>query len=694
MRLGAWSFGTGVGVLSVAKLTVGQEAYYEQQVAAGLDDYYAGRGESPGIWAGRGAELLEPGRRGRGRRSRHAAARRRPGERGRAYGRRCANGRSPCACSTSESGEWREEPKRLAPVSGYDLVFSCPKSVSLAARAHRRRARAARDQRGARGVLAGGARLSRARGLRCSPRPRRRDPRARRGVRGGGVPASHEPGAGPAPAHARDRRQPRPLRRRRVAGARRRGDPADLPARRRLPLRGATFATSSRERLGLDWTEPVKGMAELEGVPEEAVRAFSTRRQSLLEHMEALGTEGFAASRVAALATREAKEQVDLPRLREEWQARAAEHGLGRRELRALVGPPAAGAIDRARRQPRSSFSAATGLTAKQTTFTHARARPRRRRRASATAPRPTMCSTRRGARGASRVSSWSSPSETPGRPARFTTRELLEVEREALELALRRSRGRRAARASWSASRSHRTCGSSPSEQRMLVHERAQSRPRRLRRRRRRLRQDDGAPRPRRRLPRGRASPCSARRRAAAPPTSSPPRPASAARTLHRLLLDAQREGGLPRGCVLVVDEAGMAETRVLAPLLQLVDDAEGKAILVGDPQPASGRRRRRPLPRSLRPTRRDRPVREPPPARPDRARRARAASRTATPSPTSPTPRRRGRLHLEDDADRRPSSDCSRTGGRRPSATSPARSCSPTGAPTSATSTTPPAR
>ena len=33
--------------------------------------------------------------------------------------------------STSRAGEWREEPKRLAPVSGYDLVFSCPKSVSL-----------------------------------------------------------------------------------------------------------------------------------------------------------------------------------------------------------------------------------------------------------------------------------------------------------------------------------------------------------------------------------------------------------------------------------------------------------------------------------------------------------------------------------------------------------------------------------
>jgi len=86
-------------------------------------------------------------------------------------------------------------------------------------------------------------------------------------------------------------------------------------------------------RLGLEWTEPIKGMSELAGIPEEAIRAFSTRRQSLLEHMEALGTEGFAASRVAALATRKAKEQVELPRLHEEWLARAAEHGLGRREL-------------------------------------------------------------------------------------------------------------------------------------------------------------------------------------------------------------------------------------------------------------------------------------------------------------------------------------------------------------------------
>jgi hypothetical protein len=49
MRLGSFAVWWGAEMLSVAKLTLGQEAYYEQQVARGLDDYYAGRGESPGI---------------------------------------------------------------------------------------------------------------------------------------------------------------------------------------------------------------------------------------------------------------------------------------------------------------------------------------------------------------------------------------------------------------------------------------------------------------------------------------------------------------------------------------------------------------------------------------------------------------------------------------------------------------------
>ncbi|MDQ3424681.1 MAG: relaxase domain-containing protein, partial [Actinomycetota bacterium] len=117
-------------MLSVAKLTLGQEAYYEQQVARGLDDYYAGRGESPGLWAGGGASGLglvgvvgdrDLGTLLRGVNPASGSTLRAP------VRERTINVRT----LDVESGDWREVQKRLAPVSGYDLVFSCPKSVSL-----------------------------------------------------------------------------------------------------------------------------------------------------------------------------------------------------------------------------------------------------------------------------------------------------------------------------------------------------------------------------------------------------------------------------------------------------------------------------------------------------------------------------------------------------------------------------------
>ena len=47
-------------MLSIGKvgMSAGQQLYYEEQVAKGAEDYYAGRGEAPGRWTGRGAELL------------------------------------------------------------------------------------------------------------------------------------------------------------------------------------------------------------------------------------------------------------------------------------------------------------------------------------------------------------------------------------------------------------------------------------------------------------------------------------------------------------------------------------------------------------------------------------------------------------------------------------------------------------
>jgi 2-phosphosulfolactate phosphatase len=45
-------------VETVWKLRVGAEAYYLSQVARGLDEYYTGAGEAPGVWTGGGIGAL------------------------------------------------------------------------------------------------------------------------------------------------------------------------------------------------------------------------------------------------------------------------------------------------------------------------------------------------------------------------------------------------------------------------------------------------------------------------------------------------------------------------------------------------------------------------------------------------------------------------------------------------------------
>ena len=47
-----------LNVEAVWKLRVGAEAYYEQQVARGLEEYYTGAGEAPGYWTGGGVATL------------------------------------------------------------------------------------------------------------------------------------------------------------------------------------------------------------------------------------------------------------------------------------------------------------------------------------------------------------------------------------------------------------------------------------------------------------------------------------------------------------------------------------------------------------------------------------------------------------------------------------------------------------
>jgi conjugative relaxase-like TrwC/TraI family protein len=95
-------------VLSIGKLTVEQSRYYERQVAQGRDDYYSGRGESPGRWTGSGAETLELG--GRVDDDGFMAL---------------MDGRDP------RTGERLKRVGGRSKVAAFDLTFSAPKSVSV-----------------------------------------------------------------------------------------------------------------------------------------------------------------------------------------------------------------------------------------------------------------------------------------------------------------------------------------------------------------------------------------------------------------------------------------------------------------------------------------------------------------------------------------------------------------------------------
>src|SRR3954452_9465689 len=97
-------------VLSIGKLTgPGSERYYANSVAKGREDYYSGRGEAPGRWVGSATDLLMESDSEVGANDLSALL----------------QGRSP-----KDGDKLR---RRMGPtsVSGFDLTFSAPKSVSV-----------------------------------------------------------------------------------------------------------------------------------------------------------------------------------------------------------------------------------------------------------------------------------------------------------------------------------------------------------------------------------------------------------------------------------------------------------------------------------------------------------------------------------------------------------------------------------
>jgi conjugative relaxase-like TrwC/TraI family protein len=571
------------GVLSVAKLTPGQEGYYERSVAAGIDDYYAGRGESPGIWVGRGALALElegvveEGQLGALIRTAHPQTRKQLRTK-RSPGRR----RITIERIDPATGERRLEEKTLRAVAGYDLVFSVPKSVSLL--------HALGDEPIRRAVseahtAAWQAALAYLEDEACV---------VRRGA--GGIEREHAGGfVAAAYQHRTSRAQDPHLHTHVIVG-----NLAQAPSDGRWrALDGEAILKTYRlaagylyqaqlraelsRSLGVEWEKPTKGLADLKGVPRSVVAEFSTRRAQVVEHMTRRETGGFYAAQLAAVETRDRKDYVDLAALRRDWAARAAEHGLGRAELDALLRR-----TSRRELSPRDLLELAermlgrAGLTEKATAFSDpdlviawAQAHTQ-----GASAERIRLLAARLAvADGVETVGE----EAQPGRPARYSTTELIAAERSALELV---ERGIAVGAPAVAAVAPDVGAALSHEQHEMLRAVAASS---------------DRVVCVVGRAGAGKTTAArtlgDAFTAAGLPVLGGAPSGVAAEKlqdetdipstTLHRLL---QTE--LPARCLLVVDEAGMAETRILGPLLERVEQADGKAVLIGDPHqlPAVG--------------------------------------------------------------------------------------------------------
>ncbi|MEJ7792367.1 MAG: MobF family relaxase [Gaiellaceae bacterium] len=569
-------------MLTVSKLAPGQEAYYEHSVAGGIDDYYAGRGESPGVWAGRGAERLGlegvvgEGELGRLIRGQHP------------QGEERLRRHPPVRTITveridPETGERRGEQKQLRPVAGYDLVFSPPKSVSLLHALGDEQTRLAVSQAH---EAAWQAALRYLEEEACV---------TRRGAQG----TVREHGSGfvaTAFQHRTNRAQEPHLHTHVVVGNLARSPDGRYRALDGEPIlsayriaAGSLYQAQLRAELtrtlGVAWREPLKGMAEIQGMPEGVLAAFSTRRAQVLDYLELHGTEGFYARQVAALATRERKEEIDLPRLRLEWRARAAEHGLGQRELKGLLGRTRPRELDEGelRTVARTLFGP-SGLTEKQASFSEPELVAALAGAQAGTAAAEVRAQARQ-LLAEGPVCAVGEPA-SPGRPAHFSSEELLALERRGLAL-LERAHGWEAPRIEQQdLDRLLRTRPGLSAEQRAMLGYVAGS--------------PAGVVCVVGQAGAGKTTAAravtQAFRAAGHPVLGAAPSGIAAQKleqetgvpssTMHRLLGQIRRvEHALPRGCLLLVDEAAMAETRVLVPVLEAVEQARGKAILIGDP-------------------------------------------------------------------------------------------------------------
>ncbi len=85
------------------------------------------------------------------------------------------------------------------------------------------------------------------------------------------------------------------------------------------------------------WNEVEAGIADVDGVPEELLRAFSTRRAEIEASLADHGGSGARAAEAAALATRKNKDRsVSSTDLLAKWREQAAELGWSEERVAGL----------------------------------------------------------------------------------------------------------------------------------------------------------------------------------------------------------------------------------------------------------------------------------------------------------------------------------------------------------------------
>jgi conjugative relaxase-like TrwC/TraI family protein len=293
----------------VWKLAHGQEAYYLEAVAQGVEDYYVG-GEAPGRWIASSDTMTG------------LAGKVSPDDL-----------RAVLAGHDPSSGARLGQPHK---VPGFDLTFRAPKSVSVlfglgepdTARqvrdAHDRAVEAALDWAERHKVWSrrgrGGVRQVRGEGL-IAAAFRHRTSR-------NGDPHLHTHVLVPNMVLGED------------------GKWATLDARwlyTSAKTIGYLYEAQLRHNLtvalGVEWGDVLNGIADIEHIPAEVLKAFSTRRAEIEERMAIRNQHSPKAAMIAALDTRRKKEaDPGMTQLRSHWAERAEEMGFDPARLRDAIG--------------------------------------------------------------------------------------------------------------------------------------------------------------------------------------------------------------------------------------------------------------------------------------------------------------------------------------------------------------------